>query len=494
MPEVNTTQAEEAGAVHDQQAVRYVDLAIYDEVLPSPASPFRTLEYGHYLSFFDRSALVSLEAWHHRFAHPGFGKMAETLAVPDVAKGKILPINQESNLVPRLAYVTFLNNAWALFPHFKERDLPFILQLYPGGGFAPNVAESDERLRTLLESPLCRRVIATQSLTRDYLLGPMGYAAEKIEMIYGGVFESHVEFDFTRDKKRFGTHKDTIDVCFVAYRYGPDTSQKGYDQFVEVARLLAPSDPRLRFHVVGGFRPEDEPLGEVADRFSFHGIQQGEFFAEFYPRMDVILSPNRPISGHAGPFDGFPTGACMEAGFRGVLNCIADPLSLNVAFEDGRDILIIDRDAPRTAERLRALFADPDRLYALAEANCRRFRHVFDINAQLMARTRIIVAELLKTEQLVIRPTAITSTAVANRIFSAFALAEDCERRLGNLVTEYRKLADAYEKSGADYALVAAALREEQALNARPLLVGTKRRIKRLVERVTGRSGQGGQR
>ena len=224
--------------------------------------------------------------------------------------------------------------------------------------------------------------------------------------IYGGVFDSRVGFDFARDKHLFGTHKDTFDLCFVAHRYGNDMAQKGYDQFVEVALHLAATDRRLRFHVVGDYRPDDVQLGDAASLFTFYGRQPSAFFAEFYSRMDIILSANQPAGLEGGAFDGFPTGACMEAGFRGVLNCITDPLRLNVAFENERNILLIDRDAVDTSKRLAALFADPERLYELARANCDRFREVFDVDRQLWARTKLITDELLREETLIMRPSA----------------------------------------------------------------------------------------
>jgi hypothetical protein len=382
----------------------YADLAIYDDVLPSPASPFRTLEYGHYLDFFQSSVLISLEAWHFGFAHAGFGDLRAILPIEERLKARILPFEQARGIVPRLAYVTFLGNAQRLMPYLETRRIPFILQLYPGGSFEPNVEASDESLRDVVQSPLCRKVIATQILTRDHL-ARIGCSPEKVEFIYGGVFDSRVSFNFERDKFLFGRDKDTLDICFVAHRYGSDMAHKGYDQFVQVAHLLA-GDSRLRFHIVGDYGPADVPLGEVATRFNFHGRQPTKFFAAFYPRMDVILSPNRPASTEKGSFDGFPTGACMEAGFRGVLNCITDPLALNVAFEDGRNILLIDRDAARTAARLAALFAAPDQLYALARANCARYGEVFDVDRQLWSRTRLITSELLREEALVVRPAA----------------------------------------------------------------------------------------
>jgi glycosyltransferase involved in cell wall biosynthesis len=386
----------------------FVDLAIYDDVLPSPASPFRTIEYGHYLDFFPSSALITMQSWHFGFAHPGLGDLRASLPIDERLKRRITAFDEALDLVPKLAYVTFLGNAQRLLPYFEARRIPFILQLYPGGAFEPNVKASDDQLRKVVNSSLCRKVIATQKLTREHLLEQIGCAPDKVELIYGGVFETRIDFDFSRDKQRYGTQKETIDLCFVAHRYNDDMAKKGYDQFVEVARLLA-SDERLRFHVVGDYTADDLPLGEAGARFVFYGPQPNAFFADFYPRMDVIISANRPPSGREGPFDGFPTGACMEAGFRGVLNCIADPLDLNVAFEDGRDVLLIDRNAQRTAQRLAALFATPDRLYDLARANWKRFHEVFDVNRQLWARTRLIVAELLLDGALVIRPPAAPS-------------------------------------------------------------------------------------
>jgi glycosyltransferase involved in cell wall biosynthesis len=412
----------------------FADLAIYDDVLPSSASPFRTLEYGHYLDFFRSSVIVSLEASHFGFAHAGFDGLRASLPIEERLKDRVFGPDLATEIVPRLAYVTFLGNAQWLLPYFEARRIPFIFQLYPGGSFELNVEASDRHLRAVALSPLCRKIIATQTLTREYLLKQIVCDPAKIEFIYGGVFDSRVNFDFDRDKHFFGIDKDTIDLCFVAHRYGNDVTRKGYDQFVTVARILAARDPRLRFHVVGDYEADDVPLGDAAARFTFHGYQPSVFFADFYPRMDIILSANGPANPEAGAFDGFPTGACMEAGFRGVLNCISDPLHLNVTFEDGRDIVLIDNDPSRTAQRLASLFAAPDQLYALARANWERFRAVFDIDRQLWARTKLITAELLREEVLVTRPAAPLSVSMVDRG------ADDWERRHDALLVAYRKL------------------------------------------------------
>jgi len=381
----------------------FVSLLLADEILPSDFSPFRTVEYGHYLRFFD-SAVLSLEDWYTDVSNDSFADALAGLPLPDDLKQRIFPFRAAPDITAKLAYVTFLDNAARMLPYFEAKQLPFILQLYPGGAFELNQPNSDERLRAIKASGLCRKVVVTQTVTQRYLTDTMGFDPAQVEFIYGGVFDSRVEFDFFRDKIRYGSGKDTIDLCFVAHRYGNNMSSKGYDHFVAVAQELAASDPRIRFHVVGDYTPDDIPLGVAADRFTYYGRRPSVFFRTFYPRMDAIISVNRPFVLAPGAFDGFPTGACMEAGFRGVLNCINDPLDLNIAFTDGQDIILLDFEPAHTAARIRSLIETPDRLYDLAYANWRKFKDVFDVDRQLWARTKLIADELIRSEALIIPP------------------------------------------------------------------------------------------
>src|SRR5215207_4486894 len=142
------------------EAVRYRDLLIFDDILPSDFSPFRTLEYAHYLSFFD-AALVSLEGWHLWVSNENFDSHIEKLSMDRPAKERIERIADVDNIAARLAYVTFLGNAIRLIDFFELRKLSFIFQLYPGGGFEMNSDSADEKLRRVLLSPLCRKVIVT---------------------------------------------------------------------------------------------------------------------------------------------------------------------------------------------------------------------------------------------------------------------------------------------------------------------------------------------
>jgi glycosyltransferase involved in cell wall biosynthesis len=406
-----------------------VDLLIIDDIVPSTFSPFRTLEYRHYLSFFD-CAVLSLEGWHLWIENTRCNELAERFPVPSEKRRRLLSFTEGHDISAQLAYVTFLNNAHRLMPYFNARNLPFILQLYPGGGFEINQPQIDEALRQVLLSDLCRCVIVTQTITRDYILNRIGCDPKKVAWIFGGVFDSRVRFDFLRDKQLYPTHKSTIDLCFVAQKYVPDLSAKGYDQFVEIARRLAPEDPRLRFHVVGNYEAEDLPLGEVSERFTFYGRQDSTFFDTFYPRMDVIISVNRPFVAGPGAFDGFPTGACIEAGFRGVLNCISDPLNLNIILKDGEDFLLLNDDTDRSVSLLREVFGDPSRLYALAYANWRKLMEVFNVDGQLWARSRLIVNELSKRHSIYLPVLKGISHLDAGHCAGCAALVEQHDRNI----------------------------------------------------------------
>ena len=376
------------------------DLLIVDDIYPSSFSPFRTVEYNHYLSFFD-TAVLTMEGSQLWIENTKFQDHIRALTVPAESKARIYPFRTHHDIGAKLAYVTFLGNAFKLLPYFAARQLPFILQLYPGGGFAIDQPDVDEKLRQVLLHPLCRKVITTQTITQRYIVEKIGCDPAKIEFIFGGVFDSRIDFDFHQDKKTYPRDKPHIDICFVAHKYGTDVVSKGFDYFVRVARALLPRFPDTRFHVVGDYSATDVDLDEAGGSFTFHGRQGPEFFARFYAGMDAIISFNQPFVLMPGAFDGFPTGACLEAGFRGVANLINDPLKLNAEFVDGRDVLLLDEDFDRSLARITALLEDPQALMALGVGTWRSFHRVMDLDRQLWARSRIIGRELARGQSLV---------------------------------------------------------------------------------------------
>jgi glycosyltransferase involved in cell wall biosynthesis len=293
-------------------------------------------------------------------------------------------------LSARLAYCVFLWNAHKYLPFIEKERVPFVFTLYPGGRFGLDDPESDQNLRRVFDSPYFRRVIVTQAITRDYLLQKGLCGSDQMEFIYGGVFPAHIFDGALADKPYYLEHKKTLDLCFVAHKYTDKGVDKGYDVFIEVAKLLKTRFSNLRFHIVGDFGRNDVDIAGIEDQICFYGPRHRGFFPSFYSGMDVILSPNKAFQLARGQFDGFPTGCCIEAGLSGVAVFCTDPLGMNHDFTNGRDLVIIPSDAPMIADVLGKYLTDPSQLYLIAKRGQSEFAKVFNLEQQMARRISLL--------------------------------------------------------------------------------------------------------
>lgn len=356
---------------------------ILDDYFPNLLTGFRIAEFNYYLEAdprcqvysSDRGFRTHLAAYQERFPH----------LAPQVARWH--PFRY---MPGELAYLVFLHNAHSFLPMVERRRLPFVFTLYPGGGFRLEDNWSDWMLRRVCQSPCFRKVIVTQTISRDYLLDGQYCRPDQIEMIYGGVFPSDVFSAESLPKQRYGIDKETLDLCFVAHKYMPQGIDKGYDVFLEVARLLIREAPKVRFHVIGGFGPDEIDVSDLEERITFHGSLYRDDCRRLYAGMDLILSPNVPFRLFPGSFDGFPTGCCIEAGLSGVAVFCTDPLGSNIAFKDGEEIVIIPREPHAIADVVASYLQQPARLYALAMSGQQAFARVFDLEAQMAPRRRVL--------------------------------------------------------------------------------------------------------
>lgn len=372
-------------------------LVVLDDAFPNLHSAFRIAEYNAYLErwkdatvYSTASNPVSLRGeksfrrvlWEYASVYPELGE-------------RVFRYGGKLDLSGDLAYFIFLNNAARFVDAINDHGTPFAFTLYPGGGFKLDQDDSDEKLRKAFSSPNFEKVIVTQNVTRDYLIEREFCDPGRIEFVYGGVFPLAQLAGAAPPKSYYKKDKDTFDVCFVAFKYiSRSIASKGYDVFVEVAKQLAGRRGDMRFHVVGTFDESDIDVSEMGDRIKFYGPRTSGFFPGFYSRMDVILSPNVPFALFPGAFDGFPTGACMEAGLCGVGVVCTDPLDLNVAFEDGEEIAIVPHDAEAISAVVDRFHERPEDLYRMAEKGQEAFARVFGMEAQVGPRLRML-AELM---------------------------------------------------------------------------------------------------
>ena len=376
------------------------DLLVLDTIFPQHLSPFRYQEFISYLDHFPNS-LVLTTGEH-------FSSVNERRSLADVIlefekehpEYKRRTIITSHNIEPysaKLAYVVFLYNMKLFLETLEKNRVPFIFTLYPGASFELNKRESDDVLERIFKSRQFRKVIVTQKITYDYLVNKKLCDPSQIEFIFGVVTPLDLIKPYV-GKQFFGFDKDTLDICFVAHKYMPKGIDKGYDIFLEVARILTKIHNNINFHVVGSFDETDIPINGLEGRIFFYGLQRKEWFDSFYMNKDIILSPNAPfkIVGVDGAFDGFPTASCTEAGLRKVAVFCTDELHLNVRFIDEEDLVIIPHDSKRIARIIESYYSNPAKLKQLAETGSVRFSNTYNYENQILPRIKIIEAELGK--------------------------------------------------------------------------------------------------
>jgi glycosyltransferase involved in cell wall biosynthesis len=359
-------------------------LIIIDDYFPNPATAFRVAEFNSIFSHFEDAVLYSTSRDRTSFStysnlYPQFASRVRTF-------------NSLRHPQRSAAYLVFLNNISAHLPYLERHRLPFAFELYPGGGFYIDDPTSDAHLRSICESKYFRKVIVTQSLTRDYLLRKRFCREDQIQFIFGVVVLSDVLQNVPARRAHFGFGKETLDICFVANKYTERGVDKGYDRFIACAQILSERSSQVRFHVVGDFNESDiEIHGSLLGCIAFYGPRLTAFFPDFYAKMDLVLSPNIPFVFAAGSFDGFPTGCCIEAALCGTALFMCDELNLNEErFDDRRDVVIIPRDPEAIADIVEEYLREPLKLKTLAERGHQKVQNLFNIEIQMQSRLAVL--------------------------------------------------------------------------------------------------------
>lgn len=366
-------------------------LRVLDDFFPNLLTGFRVAEYNALLERFPGLEIASSYGEFER-VH------AEYAARYPRHAGRVVAFRPGFCAGAELAYLNFLNNAVQFLPELERERVPFVLTLYPGGGFGIDEPESDAKLARVLASPLLRGVIVTQSVTREYLK-PRVRASLPLEEIFG-VVSNPLYFEPARAPRPWhGAGKPSLDVAFVAEKYMARGENKGFPAFVEgVSRWRAALPPALadavRVHVVGSFEPADwaDAGGAPPDaRTVFHGRLETAALRDFYQGIDVIVSPNRPFVLHSGNFDGFPTGCCVEASLCGVAVVAADVLGLDEGrYGDGAGFVRIEPTAAAVEGALARLAADPSEIARVARAGREVSRRLFAPEAQIGRRVAFL--------------------------------------------------------------------------------------------------------
>lgn len=363
------------------------DLIIIDDVFPNKLSAWRYEEFTSYLSHFkDRLCIFST-------GH-SLGALRDTKSIssnitqfkkenPDY-KGQIKKFQHHRKVKAKLGYVLFLDNATAFLSYFEANSIPFIVTLYPGAGFFLNQKKTDEALKIVTSSPFFRGIITTQNISTEYLLKKNFCNPSQIKFIFG-VVTPRLFLNSTKQEKKFFSN-GCLNVAFIANKQMPKGIDKGYDVFIETANLLVQKNKNIVFHVVGPFDENDIELQKIKGQIVFHGFIETKDFPKFYESIDLIISPNRPFILKPGAFDGFPTGACSEAGLNQVALMITDPLNLNFIFKDGEDFILIVPDPVMIANKISYYLENPHKLELIARNGQKVLSKFYSIENQILKR------------------------------------------------------------------------------------------------------------
>ena len=369
------------------------DLIIYDDIYPHPVSGFRLEEYTVLLTEIKKSKiLLSSKAYPILKTDVSL----HSIHVKEIVRNNLqlrgkLKLNRGFvNLNAKLFYCIFINNIYEFIIPLEKFKIPFVFTLYPGGGFQLNDDQSDLKLKRVLSSPMFKKVIVTQHVTKDYLITNQFCAEDKITLIFGGVVPQNSLIKDDSGRKNYLVNKATLDICFCAGKYMPKGLDKGYDVFIALAHLLAKKYDFIKFHVIGGFDGKDIDISEIKDKIEFYGYQKFENLESIFKGIDIIISPNKSFVLNKGSFDGFPLGTVVEAALNGVLVIVTDELNQNTNFKNNKELIITESDSLALEKVLTNLIDTPSSIIEIANNGKLKFQQVFSNTTQMQPRIELL--------------------------------------------------------------------------------------------------------
>lgn len=361
-------------------------LVILDNYFPNLLTGFRVAEYNAYLEAWPQATVLS---WFPDFDehHAAYAKLYPQYA------DRVQRFSPEKLEGCGLAYINFIDNVEWILPHLKKAGLPFVMTLYPGGGFGIGYATSDARLRRALASPLLQGVVTTQPITTEYL-GEFAHerslpapATHEIP----GVVANPMYFDVaqTTHGAYFGEGKEHLDICFVAEKYIARGVNKGYPEFISAMHALRELR-RVRIHIVGSFEASDVDVSALGEQIRFHGRLETSQLRSFFRDMDLSIGLALPNVLHPGNFDGFPLGCTVESSLCGVAVMASDVLGQNPGYVDDESMLIVQPNAASMTQKLAQLLSAPTRIGQIGRAGQAVTRRLYAPEAQIAPRMAVL--------------------------------------------------------------------------------------------------------
>jgi lipopolysaccharide transport system ATP-binding protein len=127
------------------------DICVLDDFFPNLLTGFRVAEYNAYLAEFEHLQVLS------NYGHFAVHHAQYAAQYPQFA-ARVREFSPQALSGFGLAYLNFLNNAVMYLPYLTQAQLPFVMTLFPGGGFGLHEPESDAKLLQCLPAHGCARL------------------------------------------------------------------------------------------------------------------------------------------------------------------------------------------------------------------------------------------------------------------------------------------------------------------------------------------------
>lgn len=376
--------------------IKHFDLLIYDSVFPNLISGFRFAEFNALLNIFKNVKIIV-----NPVDYKQLNQKVETHKTDIELLKNTHPVSYKKTFVgtvkdiknTKFFYCIFLNNIYDSLQYLEKNKINFIFTLYPGGGFDTKDEVALKKLKTVLSSKYFQGVIVTQQFTEDFIVENYNCPKDKILNIFGCIIPQN-SISAVRSR-RYNISK-TLQVCFCAAKYTEIGADKGYDIFIETAKILALKGHNIHFNVVGGYDSKVISIEGYEEFFTFYGYKKYEELQSIFLEQDIILSPNRPFILNIGSFDGFPLGAVVEAVLNGAVPIVTDELNQNTIFSNN-EIIIVKPDAREIITKIEELIYNPELLNLISENAQKKFREIYSDSYQLNKRIDFIKKHIYDT-------------------------------------------------------------------------------------------------
>jgi len=179
-------------------------------------------------------------------------------------------------------------------------------------------------------------------------------------------------------------------ICFAAHKYMSNGLNKGFDVFCTIAKRFE-NNTDIKFIVIGDFKQNDNIYFESSN-MSYLGSVEPKRLGEIFMDMHIIVSPVRSHVLHPGNFDGFPTGAALNAVLNGCVLITTDPHdnAEKLGLKDGRDLFLTSDRPSEIIQLINRLFYDRELLDKVGKNGYARFFEITNFKAQMLEKFNIL--------------------------------------------------------------------------------------------------------